>query len=42
LDELEELVRVHLLLAGEEDIGKDLLVALVKLEEVHVDSGRGG
>ena len=42
LDELEELVGIHLVVAGEEDVGEDVLVALVKLVEVHAGLGRKG
>ena len=40
LDELEELLRLPLGLAGDEDVRVDLVVALVQLEEEHVDSMR--
>jgi hypothetical protein len=42
LDELEELVGVHLVVADEEDVGEDLLVALVELVEEHAGSDRDG
>ena len=34
LDELEELVRLHLVLADEEDVGEDVLVALMQFVEI--------
>ena len=40
LDELEELVRLPLGLADDEDVREDLVVALVQLVEEHVDSMR--
>ena len=41
LDELEELLRVHLGFVAEEDVREDLLVTFVKLVEVHAGSDRG-
>ena len=40
LDELEEVVGIHFLFADEEDIGEDVLVALVEFKEVHAGLGR--
>jgi hypothetical protein len=39
LDELEELVGVHLVVATEEDVREDVLVALMELIEEHAGSG---
>jgi hypothetical protein len=35
LDKLEEVIRGHLLLAAEQDVRVELVVALVELVEVH-------
>src|SRR5262249_30017960 len=45
LDQLEEVVRIHLVVAAEEDVGEDVLVAFVELVEEHAASagkGRAG
>ena len=33
---------VHLVVANEENVGEDVLVALVKFVEIHAGSGRAG
>ena len=42
LDELEELVGIHLVVAGEQDVGEDVLVAFVEFVEIHAGLGREG